>query len=117
MSEVMSLQEVSTKLNYRDMRSVVKWCRMQGIEILKLDGSNKRFIMRLQFEHAMLKGLVKQLKIKYSDRWIEVFNSYIQGDLIKVILADETDMPNTSKPVDSYKLSENEERHLSRLLS
>jgi len=55
MTERLYIQEVQTELQYRDRRSVRRWCRNNNVQILSDTGSNKQYVLKDEFERAKYK--------------------------------------------------------------
>lgn len=49
----MYLKELQEKLEYEDRRSVTRWCHNNNVRILKDRGSNRRFVMRGEFDNVI----------------------------------------------------------------
>ena|ERR1035437_3774951 len=50
------IKDIQKKLQYRDRRSVRRWCRNNNVRILSDTGSNRRFVLRDEFEKSMSKN-------------------------------------------------------------
>lgn len=50
------IKDIQKKLQYRDRRSVRRWCRNNNVRILSDTGSNRRFVLRNEFEKSMNKN-------------------------------------------------------------
>ena len=48
-------KELQIKLQYKDRRSVRRWCRNNGVRILSDLGSNRQFVLKDEFENALNK--------------------------------------------------------------
>jgi len=53
MFERITIKALAIELGYKDKRSVIKWCKNNGVRILKFIGSNKRYINKNEFERAI----------------------------------------------------------------
>jgi len=47
------IKEVQFKLQYKDKRSVRRWCRNNGVRILTDNGSNRHFVLKDEFENRL----------------------------------------------------------------
>jgi hypothetical protein len=56
MIERLYIQDIQKELQYRDRRSVRRWCCNNGIRLLSDFGSNKQFVLRDEFEKAKNKS-------------------------------------------------------------
>ena len=54
--ERLYMQDIQKELQYRDRRSVHRWCRNNDVRILSDAGSNKQFVLRYEFEKAKTKN-------------------------------------------------------------
>ena len=46
------LEEVKKEIKYKDLRSIKKWCSLNGVKVFKDSGSNKPFVLELEFIRA-----------------------------------------------------------------
>ncbi len=79
----MDLAEVRALLNYKDLRSVQKWCAKQGIMILKVGGAMK--VAKLEFLLSFYKPFIQHLKSSFPKKWKELFLAYLNGDVKSVL--------------------------------
>ncbi|NVN95994.1 MAG: hypothetical protein HXX18_12000 [Bacteroidetes bacterium] len=49
------IKELQIKLQYKDRRSVRRWCRNNGVRILSDLGSNRQFVLKDEFENSLNK--------------------------------------------------------------
>jgi len=56
MNERLYIKEIQQELQYRDRRSVRRWCRNNGVRILCDIGSNRWFVLKDEFEIAKSKN-------------------------------------------------------------
>lgn len=52
MIDTIKISEVAAMLDYKDSRSVKKWCANNSVAIISYSGSNKRFVIKDEFEKA-----------------------------------------------------------------
>jgi hypothetical protein len=52
MNERLYIKKIQEELQYRDRRSVRRWCRNNNVRILSDAGSNRLFVLRDEFEKA-----------------------------------------------------------------
>ena len=62
MLERLYTQDASTELGYKDRRSFKSWCENNGVEILSDKGSNRRYVLKQEFEEAMSRKGAEYLK-------------------------------------------------------
>jgi hypothetical protein len=68
------LSEVKQELRYKDTRSVIRWCENNKVGIFSDYGSNKKYVLNVEFERAAFKKAIKYLMEKYgTDKLPEVF--------------------------------------------
>ena len=79
MVERISISDVSKKLGFRDPRSVENWCRENNIEIDQV--GKRKYIYKIEFEAASNKNLIEDLLKKYGERWYEMYEAYMEGDI------------------------------------
>lgn len=66
--ERLYIKDIQKVLQYRDRRSVRKWCRNNHVRILSDTGSNRRFVLRDEFEKSMNKNYHTGRGILHSSR-------------------------------------------------
>ena len=49
------IKEVQIMLQYKDRRSVRRWCSNNGVRILSDYGSNRQFVLKDEFENSLNK--------------------------------------------------------------
>lgn len=60
MNERLYIKEIQQELQYRDRRSVRRWCRNNGVKIFCDIGSNRCFVLKEEFEMAKSKNYLIQ---------------------------------------------------------
>lgn len=90
------LHDVLVKINKKDIRSVLKWCDDNYVNVIS-DSSGK-FIIRSEFELAFNRPIIELYKKKYGDRWLEVYNLSRENNLH--LMESSNDSPKSNK---SYK--------------
>ena len=103
MDAIITIKEAAILLNYKDVRSVLRWCEKKGVEVFSEEGSHKKYIIRLQFEYARLNKFIESLKLKFKDNWIDVFKKYTSMNVTDVIEIEEMEKVIPAKNVLSYK--------------
>ena len=56
MNERLYIKEMKQELQYRDRRSIHRWCCNNDVRILCDIGSNRRFVLKAEFENAKSKN-------------------------------------------------------------
>jgi hypothetical protein len=68
MLERMYIKDIQEKLPFKDRRTLKKWCRNMGICIFSDPGSNRLYILKMEFEMAINnKEKLEYLKGKYGE--------------------------------------------------
>ena len=67
MNQTISIQEAALFLNYKDIRSVKRWCSNNGVKILSDNGSKRRYVIKEEFEEAKMRQTKMYLNQKYCD--------------------------------------------------
>ncbi len=65
-------------LNYKDLRSVLNWCRKN--EVFIIQQGNKQFVNQWEFILSFYKPFIEHLKRKHKN-WKEMFLNYLNGQL------------------------------------
>jgi undecaprenyl pyrophosphate synthase len=85
------IRDVATELGYKDRRSIYRWCFNHGIKIMSDIGSNRKYIIKEEFEAIKMKQSVEYIKEKYGvDKLSEDFNSLIMTFFFKNNNAENT---------------------------
>jgi hypothetical protein len=56
MTERIYISEIQSELQYKDRRSVRRWCRNNNVRVLSDVGSNKQYALRSEYENARFKN-------------------------------------------------------------
>ncbi|MBD3637413.1 MAG: hypothetical protein HUJ25_08680 [Crocinitomicaceae bacterium] len=75
---VMELTEIKEMLNYRDLRSVLKWCAKNAVFVF--NQGNMQLVNRSEFLLAYHKPFIIHLQER-CENWQEEFLKYVHGDL------------------------------------
>lgn len=79
----MYLSDISSFINRKDKRSIRDWCGKNHLHIYK--DSSGEFVMKAEFELAYNLPLIKHLKEKYGDVWMQYYEAYNKGELYKML--------------------------------
>ena len=90
------LHDVLVKINKKDIRSVLKWCEDNDVNVIS-DSSGK-FIIQSEFNAAYNKPIREVYKKIYGDQWLEVYDLSKEDKLH--LLESSDDSP---KSIKSYK--------------
>lgn len=55
------LEEVKKEIKYKDLRSIKKWCSLNGVKVFKDYGSNKPFVLELEFIRAYNRPILQSV--------------------------------------------------------
>ncbi len=79
----MYLSDISSFINKKDKRTIRDWCSKNHLHVYK--DSTGEFVMKAEFELTYNMPLIKNLKQKYGDNWMEYYEAYISGELYKIL--------------------------------
>ncbi|MBK9638165.1 MAG: hypothetical protein IPO63_10240 [Bacteroidetes bacterium] len=104
--------EAQKHLGYRDQRSFVRWCIQNNVGVLCDPGSNKRYVLRNEFEHAKNREAIRYLLTKYGK---QEFHSILSSQM-KLFSELKSATRHESSPITTYKPSaHHESEFLARL--
>lgn len=92
----MYLSDISSYINRTDKRTIRDWCGKNYLHVYK--DSSGEFVMKVEFELTYNMPLIKNLKQKHGDSWMEYFEAYNSGKLYKILDLN----PNASKTQTRY---------------
>ena len=79
---LLELNVVKEILVYKDLRSVIKWCKKNDVFILHQ--GNGQFVNEYEFTLSLYKPFIQALKLKHSN-WEDIFVNYVNGDLNQLL--------------------------------
>jgi putative IMPACT (imprinted ancient) family translation regulator len=79
MIKTLTIKEAAAMLNYKDIRSLEKWCNENGVEIFSEEGTRNRYLIRSQFEYAKERPIIQYLKLKYKNNWLVAFKAHMDA--------------------------------------
>lgn len=79
----MYLSDISSYINRTDKRTIRNWCGKNYLHVYK--DSTGEFVMKAEFELTYNMPLIKNLKKKYGDNWMEFYEAYNNGELYKIL--------------------------------
>ena len=74
-SEILFTKELKTILGYKDNRSLSRWCSVNKVNIFNYPNSNKRFILKAEFETVQLNLVLPYLNEKYGNESTQAINA------------------------------------------
>ena len=64
-SEILNLNMVAEILGYKNRRSAIRWCKNNGVDILRYHGSSRKYVLLKQFEwirsQKMISKIIKKM--------------------------------------------------------
>jgi hypothetical protein len=70
------IKDLQKELPYKDRRTVLRWCRNNGVGVFSDVGSNWSYVLKEEFEAVKMKQTNDYIKEKYvADKLSEVFIS------------------------------------------
>ena len=88
-NSLIELVEVKNMLNYKDFRSVITWCRKNGVFVY--EQGNCQYVNQTEFQLAFHKPFLNYLRGN-SKNWRELFVKYVQGDLLGLLPNEEVEV-------------------------
>ncbi len=79
----MYLSDISPYINRADKRTIRDWCGKNHLHVYK--DSSGEFVMKAEFELTYNMPLIKHLKQKHGDDWMDYYEAYIKGELYKIL--------------------------------
>lgn len=79
----MYLSDISFFINKKDKRTIRDWCKKNYLHVYK--DSSGEFVMKAEFELTYNMPLIKNLKQKHGDDWMEFYEAYNSGELYKIL--------------------------------
>lgn len=77
----LSLREIAIRLQVKDVRTARKWCVRQNVALLSDAGTKSLYVIKSEFEAALLNSLVSYLKTRYGAEWQKALSIYQSGDI------------------------------------
>lgn len=76
MIERIYIKDLLERLNCKDVRSIKRWCVKNGVAILSDIGSNKKYVIKAEFEAKYMSQSIKYITEKYGkDKLSQFLNS------------------------------------------
>lgn len=70
-------------LKVKDIRTVINWCKRNGIFIFKI-GKGK-YVNKIELELGIDKPFIESLKIKHPENWKEIYSAFKEGDYFAIL--------------------------------
>ena len=78
---IFTLKELKQQLHFTDMRSVKRYCLLNGIAILKDNGCRSLYVMRSDYEAARMREFIKMLKKRHGKDWLKAYQAHVNFDI------------------------------------
>ena len=88
------LHDVLPKINKKDIRTVIRWCEENDVNIFS-DISGK-FIIRSEFEFAYNRPVIELYKERYGNNWLQVYDLCKENNLHLLESSDNSTKSNNS---------------------
>lgn len=75
------VKELKQLLRLRDLRSVKRWCTLNGVVIMKDRGSRFSYVMRSEFEAARMRQFTKSLQERHGKDWIDAYHAHVDFNI------------------------------------
>ena len=83
---IIDVKDVMTVLKYRDIRSVLNWCKQH--EVFVLSQGNTQVVNHVEFIFAFYKPFLMHLK-RTKKNWKELFVHYVCGNVSDILIQNE----------------------------
>ncbi len=105
--ELLNIETLADLLNFKDPRSVRRWCEKNNVFIIKQ--GKQECVSQISFEEAFNMPLIINLKNKYGSDWDVVYKIHQEGDVVGLanLKKDPTSIQRKWKPsgpVEAYYL-------------
>jgi len=74
----MEIEKAKQTLNYRDIRSVIQWCKKNGVFVF--EQGKRLLVSKSEFLTSFHKPFVEHLKRSH-ENWQEMFEGFIRGEI------------------------------------
>jgi hypothetical protein len=79
--EKIYVKELKEQLHLTDLRSVKRYCLLNGIAILKDKGCRSAYAMRSDYEAARMREFIKMLKKRHGKDWLKAYQAHVNFDI------------------------------------
>ena len=93
LNNLVRVSEIKKMLNYKDLRSVVNWCRKNSVFVI--EQGNSMFVCKSEFLIAFQKPFIEHLKRTY-ENWKERFENYMDSNYQNLLGAKKEVIKSTS---------------------
>lgn len=62
MAELLTIKEIQNELQYKDRRSIIRWCQYNNVQIISYVGTYKKFVIKEEFEREKYQSCHKHSK-------------------------------------------------------
>lgn len=99
----MDIEKAMETLNYRDFRSVARWCKKNGVFII--EQGKRHLISKAEFLSSFHKPFMEHLRRTHKN-WKEIFDGFIRGQISHLL----SEIPDSKTMTRSYKPTSAEEK-------
>ncbi|MDP1881020.1 MAG: hypothetical protein Q8K60_08795 [Parachlamydiaceae bacterium] len=78
-----NLKVVMNILKVKDIRTVINWCKRNGIFIFKI--GKEKYVNKIELELGIDKPFIESLKIKHPENWKEIYCAFKEGDYFAIL--------------------------------
>jgi len=116
MTELLNINEIKNDFQYRDLRSVIRWCKNNNVHILSYVGTYKKFVLKDEYEKAKMETVIGYVRNKYGEEALyKIFNPetifFGSGEKIN-ITTDKTYVPQGQHESEIWSILQNLNREL-----
>ncbi len=80
------LDQIPGLLGYKSIRSARRFCHNMDIAILSYPNSRKKFVLKADFDAALLRVTISHLQSRYGElQWESALNAHLRNDAISLI--------------------------------
>ncbi|HEU4718201.1 MAG TPA: hypothetical protein VFU15_10220 [Bacteroidia bacterium] len=111
-----TLWEIARILGYKSLRSVRRWCKTNGVQILTLGGREK-FVLLTEFRMKYLGTTITYLRSQYGEKWREALEAHLKDDVVGLmtVLKSSKKHHTSQEAVEKRVQGENEKRFAEKL--
>ncbi len=91
LDDKISIKDLATALKVKSIASAMRWCNRKGISILKF--GKDRYINLIDFQLAIDRPFIESLKLKYPEKWKQMYEAYKNNDYITIAEIESSQIP------------------------
>ncbi|MFN5443111.1 MAG: helix-turn-helix domain-containing protein [Crocinitomicaceae bacterium] len=78
LNDKLTLNEIAEFLKVKSIRTVINWCKIKKLEILKF--GKEKYVNLMDFHFVIDHSFIESLKTKYPNDWILIYSAYKKMD-------------------------------------